>query len=435
MESKIFLPKKIKVGFNKREDTYTGMLGYVIPFDGKKWRQEVSWEGWRQKPGAKVHVGYEKNANGTFNYNKAIQKTLGAELEPQEFDNEPMEGFVINKGAGGKAGSSSSWNIRNEVIRVYDPRGFEFEISVPNIIYILQNANSFKGKGLEGKFIFGWEGKQLVLIPEEAPEYQQMVNFTTLQAQKVSVRDLIKGAKYKTKQLQDLVYIDRFDETVFKYNRSGYKTRERGSDYLEKKAETKNMFVFYDQENKGYITLSGISTIAELVDSNPVSDYAEIVDGWFKLPRASKPKAIHIKKFITIHDLRVESKASAERKVIYCYNKIDDKNYQVITYQIEQEQKNQLKAGQKDERPYNWQNYETVYWDKNYWVSVDSYIIVKDDGTIEQWHKGSNNVRGYSSYNDNVKTYIDKNQFLKEFQLCELEVELENGQKFNLSKF
>ena len=47
MKSTVVLPNKIKVGFNPRSDTYTGMLGYVIYHDGKVWRKETSWESWR----------------------------------------------------------------------------------------------------------------------------------------------------------------------------------------------------------------------------------------------------------------------------------------------------------------------------------------------------------------------------------------------------
>ena len=45
--NKLFIPIKCKVGFNERKDTYTGFLGYVICFDGKVWRKEKSWEGWK----------------------------------------------------------------------------------------------------------------------------------------------------------------------------------------------------------------------------------------------------------------------------------------------------------------------------------------------------------------------------------------------------
>ena len=43
---KLFIPTTCKVGFQARSDTYTGKLGYIIAFDGKKWRKEPSWKGW-----------------------------------------------------------------------------------------------------------------------------------------------------------------------------------------------------------------------------------------------------------------------------------------------------------------------------------------------------------------------------------------------------
>jgi hypothetical protein len=44
--------------------------------------------------------------------------------------------------------SRIGWNARNEYIRVYDPRDFEFEISVSNLLFILRECNCNKGKGL-----------------------------------------------------------------------------------------------------------------------------------------------------------------------------------------------------------------------------------------------------------------------------------------------
>ena len=35
MNSTLFLPKKIKVGYQKRDSTYTGKLAYVIYYDQK----------------------------------------------------------------------------------------------------------------------------------------------------------------------------------------------------------------------------------------------------------------------------------------------------------------------------------------------------------------------------------------------------------------
>jgi hypothetical protein len=50
MNDKLFIPEKIKAGFNPRKDTYSGKLAYVIAFDNKtkKWRKETSWKYWNQ---------------------------------------------------------------------------------------------------------------------------------------------------------------------------------------------------------------------------------------------------------------------------------------------------------------------------------------------------------------------------------------------------
>ena len=107
------IPSKLKVGYQKRQDTYTGKLAYVIYFDEKgKLRKETSWAGWRDK-----HIAAD------------------------EYSNEPTSGFVLNKKVGDY---KSDWNHRMAHIRVYDPRGFEFEISVENLLYILQECTSTK---------------------------------------------------------------------------------------------------------------------------------------------------------------------------------------------------------------------------------------------------------------------------------------------------
>jgi hypothetical protein len=42
------IPKKIKLGYQERKETYTGKLGYIIQQDNKgKWRKEKSWNDWK----------------------------------------------------------------------------------------------------------------------------------------------------------------------------------------------------------------------------------------------------------------------------------------------------------------------------------------------------------------------------------------------------
>lgn len=278
MTDKIYIPTKIKVGFQERSDTYSRKLAYIIYQDSKNvWRKEASWESWRQKEGTpeeiqKVIDDYNRDYKQYIDANlygfqkastleevkkhRSVQFATG--VKPQEFKNEPIEGFVLNKKAGGY---SSGWNHRQTYCRVYDPRGFEFEISIPNLLYILENTNSVVGKGLEGKFVYGWQGKDLILIPENSVDYKEMQQFTNLQTKSVSTKDLIIGATYQTKQKEKLVYLGRFD----RYDRYDSKTKVK-----------KNQFYFWT--GTGFTVKSSIDTLAECVDSQCTSEYSTIMD-------------------------------------------------------------------------------------------------------------------------------------------------------------
>ena len=190
MRSNIFIPKQINVGFQNRNDTYTKKLAYVIYFDEKgKLRKENSWNSWRDK---------------------SIDNIIR--------DNTPTEGFVLNKKVGDYV---SDWNHRQAYVRVYDPRDFEFEITIENLLYILENASSIKGKGLEGEFIYGWDGKDLVLLPVDSPDYKEIMEFNEIvhENKTIKAKDLVVGATYKTKQDVDYVYMGRFNAWDYKYGR------------------------------------------------------------------------------------------------------------------------------------------------------------------------------------------------------------------------
>lgn len=190
MKSNIYIPKRINVGFQNRIGTYTGKLAYIIYWDEKnKLRKETSWNNWRDH-----------------------------DIEPQDFDNEPTEGFVLNKKVGD---CNSGWNHRYAYCRVYDPRGFEFEITIENLLYILENANCIKGKGLEGEFVYGWDGKDLVLLPVNSPDYKEIQSYTEIISTNntIKLNDLVVGYTYETKTGEHLTYLGKhpYYKSCFKY--------------------------------------------------------------------------------------------------------------------------------------------------------------------------------------------------------------------------
>lgn len=269
MKQQLYIPKRINVGFNERADTYNGLLGYVIYWDDKgKLRKEASWESWRHKVGEKKRY-WDNKSNEVY----------GENVAPRAFDNVPTEGFVLNKGVGGQR-ESWGWNARNEYIRVYDPRGFEFEISVANLLFILQHTSAIKGKGLEGEFVYSWEGKDLILLPVDCFEYRASNNFTNLQVKKISAKEMEVGHTYLTKKEEEVIYIGRYHwyERTTKYHR--FKSTHVGSrDYIY--ARTLNVakkHIFWDVKNNKFVSESGFTHLAKKTGTSPVDNFAELID-------------------------------------------------------------------------------------------------------------------------------------------------------------
>ena len=296
----LFIPDKINVGFQKRTDTYTGQLAYIIYFDKKGvLRKETSWQSWRDK-----------------------------KIDPVQFDNTPTEGFVLNKGVGG-ARQSYGWNARNEYIRVYDPRDFEFEISLANLLFILKEGDCSRGKGLEGKFVYAWDKNNLVLLPASSQDYKISARFTDLQDKSVSVKNLVPGASYLTRKEKQLVYLGRF----IKHNYLIY--RENPPEKAAKK------FVFWDGKN--FVFLNEIKSIAVRQGDGVTADFAELVDKYNNSFYNSKAIELFTKKRVSrkkedtdywaIQDgdgyLMFENQYGWGKKIesILCYQKVSlDKN-------------------------------------------------------------------------------------------------------------
>lgn len=251
----MIIPTELKVGFNDRTDCYSGKLGYVIYKDNKNvWRKEKSWESWRKK-----------------------------EIDTLFIKNDPLDGFVLNKKVGG-AKESWGWNTRLEKVRVFDPRGFEIEITVPNLLYILRETDCSRGKGLEGKFVYAWSGTELVLVPTNAQEYVESTKHTSLQNTNIKAKELVVGYTYLTKKSENLIYLGRFDTYCESFETYHYLERYEEDNNDEK---PKKMYVFYSVQNRvdnyrrsisNYVFLSDVKKLAQVssdvVDEN-LAEYLE----------------------------------------------------------------------------------------------------------------------------------------------------------------
>lgn len=241
----IYIPKKLMVGFQNRSDTFTGKLAYVTYYDEKnKLRKETSWRGWCKE-----------------------------ELGTLEVDNEPMNGFIFNKGIQ----RSREWfGSGRSVFRVYAPHNFEFEINSDNLINLLMHSDVSKREILD-QCVFAWAGTELILLPTSSVEYQEAVQHSARQELKVSAKELVKGVQYYKKKTKTIVtYIGFFDWWEFGHNQKSWRNRPKDDRYAQRLQGKKHIF----KEDGRFVTY-GAAVLSTPVSNEPVENYAELVDEFF----------------------------------------------------------------------------------------------------------------------------------------------------------
>ena len=244
----LFIPKKIRVGYQKRRDTYTGKLGYIIYYDKtNKIRKEKSWESWRDK-----------------------------NIDAQEFENIPTSGFVLNKKVGDE---KYGWNPRQAWTRIYDPRGFEFEIDINNLLFILENCSSEPGKALGGEFVYSYNRDKLVLLPVCSKEYQSSQEFSDLKEKKIS--KIVPGTEYYSKGEKCWYF---YVGEVVQYVNSYYSERHKGYkinlyyNVTKNRFETHKKLPFVAQRESSLNAGEQMQNALDTVDSlHPFIDF-QIVD-------------------------------------------------------------------------------------------------------------------------------------------------------------
>lgn len=276
--TKLFIPAKIKVGFQKRNDTFTGKLAYVIYFDEKgKLRKETSWEGWRDKT-----------------------------IEPIEFDNTPRNNYVLNKGIQ----RYSDWGSGRSVIRVHDPRDFEFEISVDNLIGILMHSDVSKRDIVE-ECVFAWAGTELVLLPVNSVEYQESVQYTEKQSNKVSAKELKLGYTYARKKSDEkLIYIGHY--AYWEYSNWRIEQIDKGKRH-----------VFWDGSN---FVIPSVGTLSHALTDEASEDFSNLVEKFQNSLCSSKIVSISTKELkTTTNDIKAYKVVSQDNVISISHYSYDKK--------------------------------------------------------------------------------------------------------------
>jgi len=210
------LTKSIKVGFQNRNDTYTGKLGFVISDTSKG----VAWDSWRDH---KIPV--------------------------LELANTPVSGFHLNKSVHRESRYSG-----RDVIRIWDPRGFEFEITPANLIHIMECCTVSQGE-IDGQLIYCWEGSTLLLMPITSETYKEAVRVQEEFQYAITSGTVDKSGK-STFVVGNTYIIDRY-KNHFVYlgvfsgkNFDGVETPYRGPNYAP--VEDREMRVFVENNPGTY---------------------------------------------------------------------------------------------------------------------------------------------------------------------------------------
>lgn len=143
----LFIPERIKIGFQKRGNTLTGNLAYIIYYDEKGvLRKKTSWENWRDKS-----------------------------IEPMDMENIPRSGYIVNEGVTHFA--YSSFGSDRFRVRIHSSEGYEFEIYPENMIAIMAVSDISK-RYINQECVFAWDGQDLVLLPTNTSQYEKAVEST-----------------------------------------------------------------------------------------------------------------------------------------------------------------------------------------------------------------------------------------------------------------
>ena len=126
-------PNQIRVGFQKRKDTYNGLLSYMIYMNsGLNYGKEKSFNNW-----------------------------IDPSIPVQHINNDFQTGFVLNKSISRRYYSSAN----TVIFRIYHPNGWEFEIRPSNFANICANCDISSGEIMEPCAIV-WDGAELILLPQ-----------------------------------------------------------------------------------------------------------------------------------------------------------------------------------------------------------------------------------------------------------------------------
>lgn len=206
IKENIFIPKKLKCGFNLRHVKDDSYVKRYVRIDGEYVAVEETTE-----PTYKVGFVSYYDEKGRFRHETSFNNWISKKVPTEKHENVPTKGFKIFKQAN-RFSYNRFASYRNVSFEIQDPRGWVFEITQNNLAWIIDNCSINKGD-IEGEFVYGWDGKDRLLIPCSSETFKDNIIFSNiLNSQSyITPKNLQMWHVYKSKQGEKMMFVGRHD--------------------------------------------------------------------------------------------------------------------------------------------------------------------------------------------------------------------------------
>lgn len=176
-------------------------------------------------------------------------------------DNELVEGFRIAEDI-----RRVYWGGGNVVWRIEDPRGYELEIPSSNLARILDCTTVVNGV-IQGKCIWGREGAQNLLLPENSEPYKEATVNTARSKLSVSTKEIAAGDTVLLKDGSEMLFLGLYYvvTTTDKQNHYSNSWNDRGYEYEYTFGVIKKRFMYYNVKKEEILATADTKNIASVV--------------------------------------------------------------------------------------------------------------------------------------------------------------------------
>jgi hypothetical protein len=137
-------------------------------------------------------VSYRDADTNQIHHKSSMDKWGDKNMLRFSYINEPTTGFRV-------VGFVSRWTTSNKFIRIEDPRGFQFEVSIDNFVDLLRETTIVNAI-IQDKVVYGWDDAGISLYKEGSEKYNEGIdNFVAISEPNISIKDITIGTIVKLK--------------------------------------------------------------------------------------------------------------------------------------------------------------------------------------------------------------------------------------------